>query len=302
MAVSHLKSNTVADFTGTVTVLNSAGAATTVAATDLVRPSDWNSAHNQYVTVSGNTAGTSAGSGTNLVYGGSNAVTVNLSTAAGGGQTLWIDAPAGGGAAVPRYAAFVGEDYKQVQALITNITVLTQRPLFFPFDVGGVMSANEIHWTMSRSTSGSNHFTVHAGIYSYSNSTRIDLISSGSYSFSNTATASVSGIKAFEVPCPLTSFSDGGYVLGMIFSATATASMNYSFMGGTTANPANVNVVITGADAYHTYTSHPTIPFWGRFTTTTGGLPASVGMSNVIGGFTGASLPMPVHFYIVNHY
>ena len=41
----HAKSNIVADFTGTATVLNSAGATTTVLATDLVRPSDWNSSH-----------------------------------------------------------------------------------------------------------------------------------------------------------------------------------------------------------------------------------------------------------------
>jgi hypothetical protein len=91
VAVSHAKSNTNSDWTGTVTVGNSTGGTATIAATDLVRPADWNSAHNQLVTISGAaTAGTSAGSGTNLVYGGSNSVTLNLSTAAGGGQTLWI--------------------------------------------------------------------------------------------------------------------------------------------------------------------------------------------------------------------
>ena len=91
MAVSHIKSNTNTDWTGTVTVGNSTGGTNTIAATDLVRPGDWNSAHNQFVTISGGaTAGTSAGSGTNLVYGGSNSLTVNLSTAAGGGQTLWL--------------------------------------------------------------------------------------------------------------------------------------------------------------------------------------------------------------------
>jgi hypothetical protein len=91
VAVSHIKSNTVADWTGTVTVGNSTGGTATIAATDLVRPADWNSAHNQWVTISGAaTAGTANGSGTNLVYGGSNSMTINLSTAAGGGQTLWL--------------------------------------------------------------------------------------------------------------------------------------------------------------------------------------------------------------------
>jgi hypothetical protein len=91
VAVSHIKSNTVADWTGTVTVGNSTGGTNTIAATDLVRPADWNSAHNQWVTISGAaTAGTENGSGTNLVYGGSNSLTLSLSTAAGGGQTLWL--------------------------------------------------------------------------------------------------------------------------------------------------------------------------------------------------------------------
>jgi hypothetical protein len=91
MAISHVKSDTIADFTSAqVTVFNSQGSTTTVAATDLVRPSDWNSAHNQYVTISGaNTAGQSTASGTNLVYGASNSATLSLSTAANA-ATLWI--------------------------------------------------------------------------------------------------------------------------------------------------------------------------------------------------------------------
>jgi hypothetical protein len=43
--LSHAKSDTIADFTGTATVLNVSGNTTTVLATDLVRPSDWNSSH-----------------------------------------------------------------------------------------------------------------------------------------------------------------------------------------------------------------------------------------------------------------
>ena len=59
MAVSHVKSNTVADWTGTVTVGNSTGGTQTIAATNLVRPGDWNSAHNQFYTLSGNTTNAS---------------------------------------------------------------------------------------------------------------------------------------------------------------------------------------------------------------------------------------------------
>jgi hypothetical protein len=43
--ILHVKSNTIADFTGTITGFNSTGGTQTIAATNLVRPSDWNSAH-----------------------------------------------------------------------------------------------------------------------------------------------------------------------------------------------------------------------------------------------------------------
>lgn len=83
MAVSHVKSNPIADFTGTVTAFNSQGSTITVNATDIVRPSDWNSAHNFYQTISGNTAGQSTISGTNLVFQGGNGITLSAATAAG---------------------------------------------------------------------------------------------------------------------------------------------------------------------------------------------------------------------------
>ena len=66
MAVQHVFSNAVAD--GTVT--------------SIVRPSDWNSYHNQQVTLSGNTAGQSTVSGTNIVFQGGNNVTLSANTAA----------------------------------------------------------------------------------------------------------------------------------------------------------------------------------------------------------------------------
>jgi len=68
MAVSHVKIDVIPDFTGTVTIFNSQGSTQTLNATDLVRPSDWNSAHNQYMTISGNTLNASTASGTNIQF------------------------------------------------------------------------------------------------------------------------------------------------------------------------------------------------------------------------------------------
>jgi hypothetical protein len=83
MAISHIKSNTVPDWTGTVTVGNSTGGTQTANATDLVRPSDWNSVHNQFYTLTGNTNGASTASGTNVLLSGGNNVTL-----IGGGATI----------------------------------------------------------------------------------------------------------------------------------------------------------------------------------------------------------------------
>lgn len=80
MAISHVKSNAVADWTGTVTVFDSQGSTATAAATNLVRPVDWNSGHNQFYTLSGNTNNASTASGTNVVLQGVGAVTLAGST------------------------------------------------------------------------------------------------------------------------------------------------------------------------------------------------------------------------------
>lgn len=53
ITAKHAKSNTIADFTGTITVGNSSGGTQTMMATDLVRPVDWNSSHNMTISLSG---------------------------------------------------------------------------------------------------------------------------------------------------------------------------------------------------------------------------------------------------------
>ena len=92
MALSHVFSSPVADFTGTVTVFDSLGATATTNATALVRPSNWNSVHNEFLTLSGNTAGASTMSGTNLVLQGGNNITLSANGAtlvmSGAAQTV----------------------------------------------------------------------------------------------------------------------------------------------------------------------------------------------------------------------
>lgn len=83
MTMLHVLSSPVADVTGTVTVFDASASTKTEAASNIVRPSDWNSAHRQIVTLSGNTAGQSVVSGTNVVFHGGTNITLGGSTAAG---------------------------------------------------------------------------------------------------------------------------------------------------------------------------------------------------------------------------
>lgn len=81
MSISHFKSDPIADFTGTVTVYDQLGSTQTVAANDLVRPSDWNSAHYINYALSGNTAGASTISGMDVTLVGGNNITLSADTA-----------------------------------------------------------------------------------------------------------------------------------------------------------------------------------------------------------------------------
>src|SRR5882672_1506310 len=74
--VQHVFSNTVANATGTITIWNVSGIQQTMAATNVVRPQDWNSTHNMSVTLTGNTArgNTSVVGGTNIIFSASNGV------------------------------------------------------------------------------------------------------------------------------------------------------------------------------------------------------------------------------------
>jgi hypothetical protein len=218
------------------------------------------------------------------------------------GFTLSLSAAApGGGAAVPQYWAcppWAGP----TAALITNVTAINNRPFFMPFKVQGTLSAGELMWLMSRSTSGSNAFTIDMGVYGYSNYSVISLLTSAQNVYSQTDTASISGIRQFEFNMNSFSLTPGDYLIGMLFSANGgnTASMNYSLVGATTANPA-VGIVISGSNAYHTYTSHQPIPMEGRYTTTSGGLPGTVSQNGIIGAFSGASMILRPNWTLGTH-
>ena len=104
MSLVHVKSNTIGNATGTVSVWNTQGSSTTVAASALVQPQDWNSAHQMTQLFSGNTLGSSSVSGTDLVWAAGNNITLSASQAAGSGAVT-IQGPPNLSSLMPREPA-----------------------------------------------------------------------------------------------------------------------------------------------------------------------------------------------------
>lgn len=189
---------------------------------------------------------------------------------------------------------------------ISNLTLtdLTNRPLFFPFKNQGNLLANELHFCLSRVANGTNSFTVAGGIYSHVNSSQISLIGSDTHFFVNTAVGVTgTGVYRFEISMGTgySSLTPGAYVLGLGFShAGSTSAMNQMLIGDNTVNKP-MGMWNEGSNKAITHTSHQDVLFWGRFTATSDGLPTVVALSEVIGGISGASAPIPMYWTLGNH-
>jgi hypothetical protein len=232
-------------------------------------------------------AGTVVFSNSNNVTFGLNGSTVTASAGGGGG----------GGYSIPDFANLSWRDFI---TNVTTITALSQLPIFVPFVLPGSLTWNRGAIEVSRSTSGSNLFTMQVGIYTFVNSTQISLLGSLQNTYSGSDTANIAGIRRIlwtGMGTGATALTPGPYVLGLYFSASAgTASMNYSLRGGQTVGP--VGNILPGANSNITATSQlsslPLARFLGRYTATTANLPGSVAFSQVQHWTSN----YPIYFYL----
>jgi hypothetical protein len=223
MAVSHVKSDTIADFTGTITGFNSQGSTTTIAATDLVRPADWNSAHNQFFTLSGNTNNASTASGTNVVLQGVGAVTLIGSTG-----TIGISV------ANPSITVSSLEPVPLIGVSTNSVAAgnATSGPVsVWPFVINQNVSAGIMNMAFSCSfvtcgnSSGRQTMGINVGLYSRgagANSTRLD-------SFVSTAmTIQVTGNNSSYTINQPTSTDYTGYATGATNSGGSNITSGYT--------------------------------------------------------------------------
>lgn len=219
--------------------------------------------------------------GTGTTFAGANiSASMTLNSA---GLNLSASVAAPGGGAAPTIYDWANMDPNVSVMNVSNMTAMSQQPFFFPMFIPGNLTWNRGYINVSRSTSGSNAFTLQFALYTFVNSTQISRLASLQNVFSNTATASVSGVRNLEfsgIETAGSSLTPGHYIGMLYFSAANTASMNYSVRGHSTVNPP-VGIVGAGSNNVTTATSAlssiATRMFAGRYTTTTASPPATVG-------------------------
>jgi hypothetical protein len=252
------------------------------------------------MSTNGNTAGTTGtfdGAGLQYILIGGNNITLSQS-ANGSSVSLSIVGPnAGGGANLVDWNNF---GVIQTMNLMTNLTAtgVTQRPIFFPMEVGGNLTWNRGMYELSKVTNSQDYaYTFNFGIYSFANSTSINLIASlqNVYNISSGSSASATGIRRFAftgIGTAGSTLAAGHYVGMMAFSATATSGMNASLRGGVTANPP---VGLIGAGTNNLSTANLSSiylrQFRGLYTTTTAVAPAAVALSHIQGWTSGGGIP-----------
>jgi len=314
VSIIHVKSNTVGDFTGTVTVHNSQASTVTIAATDLIRPADWNSEHNQYYTLSGNTNNASTASGTNVVLQGLGGVTLVGSTGTIGisGYSEAMNYEQMIGTNVRAFAnqssTSLGQNSLYIQPVILERPgsfICMKLPVLVTNSSSAVSSGQKGQTISVAAYSRVNRDVTHTGYtqltqfwsstytiaasYSSNASWAMSLITGiGNSTSYNTLTASSAGVNlssslhgARELIIPVSSsFSAGEYWMGIINSTSGA---------GTVGNVLNISNLIA---SYLTYNrpgvvlnssnpSHHQELILGVYSTTTGAFPATINATQV---------------------
>lgn len=271
MSIKHAFSNTVADAAGTITVWNGATTAS-VAATDVVRPGDWNSGHNQFHTLSGNTNNASTASGTNVVLQGLGQVTLVGST-----DTIGISV-------APLFTHSGFDPYSNGVGVVTAFqgASLQINPVTLPnvqFDRVVVYPYN----SNSSNSSGSHTISFWAGIYSR-NASSLSLIQSVSRSHGVTQSGTAGSYSLFSGMRLMTmglttTLTEGQYWLGFI-SRTSTAGANGTWQ---VLHRSDVTLALNGHIGSSNATTQQEILGRGLYSATTTGMPGSIAFTEIQG-------------------
>jgi hypothetical protein len=246
----------------------------------------------------GNTAGSTGVTGTRLVLVGTGEVSLSQSTDANGG-TVTIN--------VPQQTAAAWENMPVLAAVrVTHLSGVSKTPFYWYENLPqGIKPAN-IAFRVSMVTAGSDlSLSAHFGVYTFVNSTSAALLGSGSNAFvvSSASSVSFSGQRELILTSPgtvaaISSLTPGGYLFGMMFSASATNAMNASIYAASDAAGRGLGGIRPGTNQLSTATNQGVAGFYGYGSTTVNVMPANVVTSDITNLGSGASSPLRPYIFI----
>ena len=296
MAVSHVKSVTVADFTGTVTAFNSQGSTVTIAATDLARPSDWNSVHNQYFTLAGNTNNASTVSGTNIVLSGGNNITL-----IGSNGSIGISAGAGGAGGTATMWQPFNEGVNVAGQRGQGSWALCPMPTP-PTAAGGIVSIDRVCFPIlvSNATNSSGSITVSMSFGLYTkNDGSLSLAHSTTGTLAvtctgnNAASTTYGGPRLMTVPWT-TTFGDDRYYVA-VASSTTTGGANATVSQFLVSQ---MNSNFSGLFGVNSNRSNQWPLGWGVYSAASGAFPNPIPISQIDG--TASLAARPPSWFMIN--
>jgi hypothetical protein len=278
MQITHVKSNTLADKTGTATYWD--GSTTgSVAATNQIRPSDWNSQHALQFTLAGNTTNQSTVSGTNVIFNGAGGVSIG-----GSNGSLMIS-----GATVPApYTQKMLDPFGPAAEVILG--QIGQSTLWLmPAQVCNYLAINRlhfpVHFTGATNSTGTYTISQGLGVYSFVNSTQISRVASlevtttFNHSGTQNSVSNVGGYRTWSGTVGGTTLPPGDYVFAHL-SKTASVGANATISNFIVSN---VNTALSGPLLGAANATMVFKPFQGSYSAQTAGFPDTIGTVHMRG-------------------
>jgi hypothetical protein len=323
--VIHAYNSPMVELTGTVTVFNSAGAPTTIAATNLVGPNEWESTHQVTYFMTGNTSNVSTISGTNIIWAASGNVSLSatsntLGILAASPVYSFFEVPTpiaqtfnvagGGGWLIPQASSFLFLVPFSVPVQYAEFVMLSQLvPTWNTLTTGtgqasagysvtvGLYSQGTVGSSSLYSLSVSSSITFSASQNSNSMSFGVGGSASTSFSVSGANTSVFTGNKWLQIPfgtANAVEFWTDDYLWAWSMSSAGSAAA-YSF--NNIAIPYATSSQLWGlcgptiaSNQFNTRTDYDRI-FGGVWSTTSAAFPASIA-TNAITVYTNAFSPI----------
>lgn len=223
------------------------------------------------VSTLGSTNGSTGLVSSQVVFAGHNGLSASQST---NGQSATI----GFGIPSTDFVAPIQFANSTVQSLRNASMFVTPFNISAPIAMTNMMMFGSFSHATSTSGTTQGSFTIAAGIYSLNGST-LSLIQSGSnqYTFSNTSNAGTSlyigGLRGFDIPFSA-NLDPGQYWLAHVVRTSSAGSISMMVNTGN-------NALYMGKFGESSNSNRSMYPFWGIYTASTTGIPATIGTNEI---------------------